>query len=580
MGAHRGRTARGDLRGEGRGGQGGHDQAGHPVPQPAHRQDRRPAGADRAGTDPVVLPALRGPPAGRGRDRAVRPQLVQPRRGRARDGVLHQGGVQPVPAPVPDLRAAPGRGGHPAPQVLVLGQRLRAGAQVPLPPGGPDAALEALPDGPGVDHPVGGLLPGQGRDVRAHRHSRGTLVRGGQRGQAARADQHDRPPARHLRLPRRAAPAAGASAAACPAGLRARPARVADLRAGSRRGAAGRVTGRYAAAAPPMAPEAPMLTDLPLSELRGYAPDVAEPADFDEFWSGQLAAARAAARAPVFTAAGASGIRHAEVFDVTFSGFGGDPVKGWLLVPHQAAPRGAVIVEYIGYGGGRGDPLDWLPWSCAGYVHLVMDTRGQGGGWRAADTPDPSDNGAPSTRGFLTRGIADPRTHYYTRLFTDAACAVVAARSHPAAAGLPLVTTGGSQGGGLAIVAAHLAAGVRAAMPDVPFLAHPRRALEVTDTHPYEELAEYCRVHSDQVEAVFTTLSYADVVNHAKRAQAPALFSVGLADDITPPSTVFAAFNHYAGPKDIAVYEFSGHEGGGTRHLRAQLDFLAATLAD
>ena len=150
--------------------------------------------------------------------------------------------------------------------------------------------------------------------------------------------------------------------------------------------------------------------------------------------------------------------------------------------------------------------------------------------------------------------------------------------SHPAAQGLPLVTTGGSQGGGLAIVAAHLADDVRATMPDVPFLAHPRRAVEVTDSHPYEELAEYCRVHSDRVEAVFRTLSYIDVVNHAKRAQAPALFSVGLADDITPPSTVFAAFNHYAGPKDIAVYEFNGHEGGGTRHLRAQLDFLAATL--
>ena len=75
-----------------------------------------------------------------------------------------------------------------------------------------------------------------------------------------------------------------------------------------------------------------MLTDLTPSELRGYAPDVAEPADFDEFWSGQLAAARAAARAPVFTAADA-GIRHAEVFDVTFSGFGGDPGGGELTRP-------------------------------------------------------------------------------------------------------------------------------------------------------------------------------------------------------------------------------------------------------
>jgi cephalosporin-C deacetylase len=83
-------------------------------------------------------------------------------------------------------------------------------------------------------------------------------------------------------------------------------------------------------------------------------------------------------------------------------------------------------------------------------------------------------------------------------------------------------------------------------------------------------------VHSDRVDQVFTTLSYIDVVNHAKRVTAPGLFSVGLADVVTPPSTIFAAFHHYAGPKDIAVYPFNGHEGGGTRHFLAQLDFAAA----
>jgi cephalosporin-C deacetylase len=320
-----------------------------------------------------------------------------------------------------------------------------------------------------------------------------------------------------------------------------------------------------------------MLAELPLSELRSYVPAVAEPADFDEFWSGQLAAARAHAADPVFIPAGTA-IRHADVLDVTFAGYGGDPVKAWLLVPHEAAARPAVVVEYVGYGGGRGDPLDWLTWSCAGHLHLIMDTRGQGGGWRGADTPDPGDNGAPSAPGFLTRGIASPHTHYYTRLFVDAARAVDAARYYPAAQGLPLVTAGASQGGGLAIAAAHLAGDVRAAMPDVPFLAHLRRAVEVTDSHPYAELTEYCAVYPDRVDQVFATLAYVDAVNHAKRARVPALFSVGLADDVTPASTVFAAFNHYAGPKDIAVYEFNGHEGGGTRHLLAQLDFLAGTL--
>ena len=142
-----------------------------------------------------------------------------------------------------------------------------------------------------------------------------------------------------------------------------------------------------------------------------------------------------------------------------------------------------------------------------------------------------------------------------------------------------MVTTGGSQGGGLAIAAAHLAGDVRATMPEVPFLAHPRRAVEVTDSHPYVELTEYCAVHRDRVAQVFATMSYVDVVNHAKRARSPALFSVGLTDQITPPSTVFAAYNHYAGDKDIAVYEFNGHEGGETRHLLAKLAFLASQLA-
>ena len=74
---------------------------------------------------------------------------------------------------------------------------------------------------------------------------------------------------------------------------------------------------------------------------------------------------------------------------------------------------------------------------------------------------------------------------------------------------------------------------------------------------------------------MFATLSYVDVVNHARRHGRPALFSVGLSDDITPPSTVFAAYNHYRGPKEIAVYPFNQHEGGGTGHLLAKLDFLA-----
>jgi cephalosporin-C deacetylase len=322
-----------------------------------------------------------------------------------------------------------------------------------------------------------------------------------------------------------------------------------------------------------------MVIDLPLEELRTFRPDVPEPADFDTFWARELAAARERGREPEFSALDTP-IRHAAVFDVTFGGYNGDAIKGWLLLPHEAPPGAAFVVEFVGYNGGRGEPLDWLSYSCAGHPHLVMDTRGQGGGWRSADTADPSDDGAPSTNGFMTRGIADPRAYYFTRVFVDAVRAVEAARRHPVAAGRPLVVAGVSQGGGLALAAGHLAGEVDGVLADVPFLAHPRRAVQVTDSRPYGELIEYCSVHPQRVDDVFATLSYVDAVNHARRGSAPALFSVGLIDDITPASTVFAAYNHYAGPKDIAVYPFNGHEGGGVRHFAARLDFLARCSED
>jgi hypothetical protein len=118
---------------------------------------------------------------------------------------------------------------------------------------------------------------------------------------------------------------------------------------------------------------------------------------------------------------------------VTYSGYAGQRIKGWLLVPrHLPQPR-PVVVTYIGYGGGRGFPTDWLLWPSAGYAQLVMDTRGQGSAWSRGATPDPeTDGGNPQFPGFMTRGVLSPQTYYYRRVFTDAVRAVETALSHPA----------------------------------------------------------------------------------------------------------------------------------------------------
>jgi cephalosporin-C deacetylase len=314
--------------------------------------------------------------------------------------------------------------------------------------------------------------------------------------------------------------------------------------------------------------------DFPLEQLQTYLPERQEPADFNTFWQATLDEAHQfplnASFEPVDY-----GLQAQETFDVTFSGFNGQPIKGWFILPRHADHALPCVVEYIGYGGGRAFPINWLLWSSLGYAHFVMDTRGQGGAWSTGDTPDLySEGGSPTVAGFMTRGILDPKHYYYRRLFTDAVRAVEAARSQPTIDPHRIAVMGGSQGGGITLAVAGLVPDVQAALPDVPFLCHYRRATELVDTWPYREIQDFCHTHRDKIETVFNTLAYFDGVNFAAHAQAPALFSVGLMDMVCPPSTVYAAYNHYAGLKDIRVYTFNQHEGGGDYHTLEKIKFL------
>lgn len=316
------------------------------------------------------------------------------------------------------------------------------------------------------------------------------------------------------------------------------------------------------------------LFDLPFDQLQQYRPARTEPGDFDAFWQGTLAETRSHALNAQFTPVD-YGLRQLESFDVTFNGFGGQPVKGWLNMPLHRNSAIGCVVEFIGYGGGRGFPSDWLVWASAGYAHLVMDTRGQGSAWSKGDTPDHEPVGSnPQFPGFMTRGVLDPQTYYYRRVFTDAVRAVEAARSHPAIDPQRIAVSGGSQGGGISIAAAGLDPTINALMPDVPFLCGYQRATEITSAHPYEEISRYCLTHRDKVDQVFTTLSYFDGINFAPRIRSNALFSVGLMDEICPPSTVYAAYNYLESPKQIRVYRYNHHEGGGAYQTVEKLKFI------
>ena len=319
--------------------------------------------------------------------------------------------------------------------------------------------------------------------------------------------------------------------------------------------------------------------DLPLAELIAYRPEVAKPADFEAFWSLTLTEAREFDLDVRVTPVD-SGLAVVDTYDVSFAGYGGHRISAWLHLPHGVDGPLPTVVEFHGYSGGRGLAHQNNLYALAGYAHLTVDTRGQG--WSAVNaTPDPAlEAGLSTVPGLMTKGILDPATYYFRRVFIDAVRAVDAAKLIAHVDADRIVVTGGSQGGGITIAAAALADGVIGAMPDVPFLCHFQRAITYNNTLPYHEIVAYLQRYRGHEGAVLETLSYFDGVNLAARATVPALFSVALMDEVCIPSTVFAAYNAWGGQgSSIEVYPYNGHEGGGEYHQVAKLAWLRTAFA-
>jgi cephalosporin-C deacetylase len=306
--------------------------------------------------------------------------------------------------------------------------------------------------------------------------------------------------------------------------------------------------------------------DLPIEQLRTYRTGTQEPPALDQWWADRIARAQDLAQPPVLARYRPEVYAPLEVFDVEFSGARGDRIRAWYIKPAGAA---ATVVKFIGYGGGRGLPVEHTLLPALGFAVFVMDTRGQGGKWSTGDT-------APANSAVMTTDITRPEDYYYTRLFTDAVRAVqTAAEVGPSA---QVAVAGGSQGGGLSLAAAALVPDlVKVCLADVPFLCDIQRAITLAPAAPYTEIPEFLDQNTALIPAALDTLRYIDCALLARRITAQCLLSTGLMDTICPPSTVFAAYNEITAGKDIAVYPYTRHAVPSAQ-LERQIEHLRTHL--
>jgi cephalosporin-C deacetylase len=311
--------------------------------------------------------------------------------------------------------------------------------------------------------------------------------------------------------------------------------------------------------------------DWPLEKLKEYQPPLYREADFDDYWRSTIAEAVKqplnAELIPYDLPA-----RGVQCFAVRFDGFMGSRLAGWYLRPDSAAAeKFPGLCVYHGYSGRATRPLDLLAYAQQGICVLSMDTRGQNG-----QSQDLAAYPEGHASGWMTKGIRDPRTYYYRYVYADAVRALELLARREEVDAKRLAITGVSQGGGITLAVAALSERPMLALPDIPFLCDYRRSVAITPAGPYPEIANFVKAFPDQYEQTFRTLSYADNLNLAPWIKCRTVISNCLWDDICPPSTIFAVYNHLTCEKQIEVYPFHKHE---VPYEHAELRFRLITEA-
>ncbi|MFF2447432.1 acetylxylan esterase [Neobacillus sp. NPDC058068] len=300
-----------------------------------------------------------------------------------------------------------------------------------------------------------------------------------------------------------------------------------------------------------------LIGDFPLEKLKTYKPTLTAQADFDSFWEEMNCFIPQTIESDItWIDYPAASLR---VADVSIKSWDGTPIRAWLMIPTNGGGPFPALLHFHGYTGSRGQIGEFLKWALQGIAVVSFEVRGQG------FTPDnaryPNGNQTP---GWMTLGIEEKEKYYYANVYRDVLACVDWAFQLDGIDPERVGVYGESQGGALTLIAAALRSNLCLAMPDYPFMSDIRRAVQVAGSGPYLELLNYVKFRDPRMEnyeQLMTKLSYFDVMNFSSRIKIPTLMSIGLEDIVTPPSTVFAAYNHLANKEiELKTYPGNGHE--------------------
>jgi cephalosporin-C deacetylase len=314
-------------------------------------------------------------------------------------------------------------------------------------------------------------------------------------------------------------------------------------------------------------------TDNYLQELQSYQPELTRREDFDAFWQETRKQADSVPLDPSLKPYDYPS-PYARVYDIAYNGFDSTRIHGWYIVPTIAGSgKLPCLVHYHGFTGDRGKPADYMQWLMMGIAVVAVDCRAQCGA-----TGNSAKYTSGNTQSVACYGIMDKNEYYYRAVYMDCIKALDFACAQPEVDKARLIIEGGSQGGALTMAVCSLDSRPWLALADVPSNSDITRRVEGA-YGSFAAVTDYLKFYPMHTEKAFETLSYFDTMNMAHRIGCKVLASVGLKDATCPARQFFATYNRITTAKQVCLYPFNGHEGGGGVHNEIKLRFVRDNLA-
>lgn len=148
--------------------------------------------------------------------------------------------------------------------------------------------------------------------------------------------------------------------------------------------------------------------------------------------------------------------------------------------------------------------------------------------------------------------------YYFNRVYTGCVKAVDFIYSLKEFNQKDVVVTGSSQGGALSIVTAALDSRVNYLAVYCPALAE-LTGFMANKASGWPNIFNDKNLKFDYTQSWINTVRYYDVVNFARFIKIPGFYSWGYNDEVTPPSSIYSAYNIISAPKEILIVPELAH---------------------